>query len=85
MQVKVKQQNGFRPVTVKLKFDNKVEYECFRQMFALTGTIPDAIGTGGVERMATNTGVKMKEEDLICCIQGVLERVAGKLPKVFRK
>lgn len=85
MQVKARQQNGFRPVTVKIKFDNKVEYEIFRLIMKLPTTIASLISTDGVGIIKESTGVLMKPIDVINCVYGVMARISNKLPDTRKK
>ncbi len=81
MKTKVKQNTGFRPVQIKLDFDNPVEYAVFTQIVSLNTTIPNAIVDDHVNSIMHRSGVKVEPEDLRQCAKAILDRIYNRLPK----
>jgi hypothetical protein len=86
MKVKVRQSNGFRPVTVKVVFNNQVEYECYRVMMGdFQGSpdykgVPYKIASGYTGIISALTKVALSGAEVEACLTGVMRRIHRKLP-----
>jgi hypothetical protein len=81
MRAKVKQSSGFRPVQVKLDFDNAVEYAVFRRIIGLADSISEIIVDCHINNIEHETGVVISPKDLEQCARGILGRIWKRLPK----
>jgi hypothetical protein len=82
MKVKARQNHKWRPVRVVLDFDNQVEYTIFRGIMSLDNTIPVAVATSmTIDIIKRQTGVKMQQEDIRCCAQGIINSIFKRCPK----
>lgn len=87
MKVRVKRNIGFRPVSVKISFDNAVEYACFKTMMGASDcpypnfSIPYRIATGFTGIISTMCGVALSADEVKQCLKGVMKRISNKLPE----
>ena len=80
MQTKAKQRNGFRPVQVKLNFDNALEYHIFTRIVSMDYTIPKAI-VQQRKFIVRDSGVVVSDHDVEACATGMLHNIYKHLPK----
>ncbi len=80
MKVRTRRNNGFRPITVKIRFDNLVEYECFRALMSY-GYIVRSISNVFTGAISLKTGVILGANEVEQCLSGVLKRIYKHLPE----
>ncbi len=81
MKAKVKQVNGFRPVDVRLNFENQVEYAVFKEIVDMTLSIPAGFKDAHCQKVREVTGVNMSATDIKQCARSILNRIGKRLPK----
>ena len=81
MQAKIKQKNGFRPVDVRLNFENMVEYSVFKEIMDMTLTIPEGFKDAHCQKVREVTGINMASVDIKQCARSMLSRIGKRLPK----
>lgn len=90
MKVRVKRNIGFRPVSVKINFDNAVEYACFKGMMGTyAGTpqslsIPHRVAEGLTGIISSMSGVILSKNEVEQCLKGVMRRIFRKLPNAWK-
>lgn len=79
MKCRVRRNKGFRPINVRLRFDNIVEYECFRALMGDDGATPKTVSrlSGLISGL---TGVNLTEHEVEQCLRGMMPRIWKKLP-----
>ncbi len=85
MKVRAKQNKGFRPVNVKLRFDNAVEYACFNAVMGSGMKVSELISQTRTGMVVANTGVDLSSEEVRCCIKSILNRIWNHLDHVGGK
>lgn len=79
MKCRVRRNKGFRPINVRLRFDNIVEYECFRNLMGDVMVTPQTVSrlSGLISAVA---GVRLSEDGVEQCLEGMMSRIWNKLP-----
>jgi hypothetical protein len=91
MKVRVKSNTGFRPVTVRISFDNAVEYACFKTMIGAydsleaKDSIPYKIAAGYTGLITAMSGVILSGNEVEGCLKGIMKRIYNKLPSSVRR
>lgn len=79
MKVRVRRNKGFKPVNIRLRFDNVVEYECFRTLMGDSGSTPQTVSRlSGL--ISTVTGVNLSGDKVEQCLESIMLRIWNKLP-----
>lgn len=81
MQVKARKRDGFRPVDLRLNFENKLQYAVFREIVGKVEAIPNMISTYHAESIRHSSGINASNEDIKACAVSVLHSIHRRLPK----
>ncbi len=87
MQCRVRRNKGFKPINVRLRFDNVVEYTCFRALMGDYETqayiaTPKHIAAKLTGMISAVTGVRLSDNEVEQCLKGIMQRISNKLPDV---
>ncbi len=86
MKCRVRRNKAFKPINVRLRFDNLVEYECFKTMMldynscASYIAIPLRLATKYHHVISIITGVRLTSKEVADCLKSMMKRISNKLP-----
>lgn len=75
MRCRVKRNHGFRPITIKLRFDNVVEYECFRALMGSYAEVSTSVSSSLIGAICYHSGVTLSIKDARECLGGIMKRI----------
>jgi hypothetical protein len=89
LKIRTRRNNGFRPVTLKIDFDNIVEYECFRTLIGAYGNdgsmyefcVPESIRGLFTNYISAITGAKLKNHEVESCLRSTMQKIFNKMPE----
>lgn len=81
MKCRVRRRKGFEPINVRLRFDNIVEYDCFRTLMGDYETTPYAISVRLTGLIPTVSGVSLSEREVEQCLKSMMIRIWNKMPE----
>jgi hypothetical protein len=89
MRIRARRNNGFRSITLKVEFDNIVEYECFRTLIGAYGNsdwkdepcVPKSIAPLFTNYISVLTGIKLENHEVESCLRSTMKKIFNKMPE----